>query len=236
MRTITLLRILRWRPALIILPSLLRCLASNKLAAREWTDEDYLRFRDSWAQCLADTSQNKLDAMGMLYQDSLVRIGGLESKGIGVLQAVAIVAAGAFVALSGTGISILLAIFSLVYVMTAGIACGMALLPRKRYQLTIDDLRGDSTGYPEMAASIETMIPSGIRVSNLVTSGTEDLLRALVLTVAAIVAFLFLSHTAALSKRNVPNPSPSISVSRTGLPTSEPSARVPSTNPAPSPS
>lgn len=219
-----LLNLLRHQPALILLPSMLRSLIANRIAARDWNAEDYRRFRDDWAQILTDADPRKLDSLGILYQDSLDRIEGLESKGIGILQGVSIVAAGAFVALTGPGASVVLASLGLIYLTTAGIACGMVLLPRKRFQLTLDDLAGDSTGYADMAATVKTLVPMGIRVSNLATSATEDLLRALVLTAAAIVTFAWLGHTALPSEPHAPRSVPSISTSPAKSPPVKPSA------------
>lgn len=219
-----LLDLLRRQPVLILFPSLLRSLIANRIAARDWTTEDYRRFRDDWAQILSVADPRKLDSLSILYQDSLDRIEGLESKGIGILQGVSIVAAGAFVALTGPSASVFIAALGLIYLTTAGIACGMVLLPRKRFQLTLDDLNSDSTGYPDMAASVKTLVPTGIRISNLVTSAIEDLLRGLLLTAAAIVTFVWLGHTILPSEPHAPRPVPSISTRPAKSPSANPSA------------
>jgi hypothetical protein len=224
-------------PAILLLPTLPRCLLANHQAAREWTGDDFLRFRDEWAQVLAEGESRKWDAIAILYQDTIARLGSFESKGVGILQAIAIVAAGAFVALTGTAVSVTLGALGLMYLIAAGFACCYILLPRMRYQLTLDDLTGNKNGYAEMAASIKTMVPAGIRSSNLVRSAIEDLMRASVLTLAAIVALIWIGHPSIGNGSPVPSPSPSMSSARASSPSIKPSptARSQSTHyPVPS--
>jgi len=184
------------------------CLRANRVAARDWNQPDFLRFRDEWVSKLAN-NQLRRGAIEVLYQDSMARMANLEAKGVGILQAASIVAAGILVAFTGPNISVVLGAFGLVYVTAAAVACCSVLTPRMRYQLTLNEVASDGGGYPEMAAAIKTMEPVGLRASNLVTSAIYDLIRAMTLALAALVALTVIGHSTVGNTHPTPTPLPS---------------------------
>jgi hypothetical protein len=223
--------------ASLLLPTLLECRRANHKVIKDPDDAEFRRLRDSWIQVLEIGSPGKREAVSIAYQDTVGRIATLESKSIGVLQAIAIAAAGAFVALTGTGISIILASIGLLYLTTAGWACCSVLLPRNRWSLGIDNVKVDPDSYSEMAAVTEAMKGLGIRTSNLVTSAVYDLIRGFTLTLAALVAFVSIGHFSAGSRPAVRSPLPSATSTspKTRVPTKTESSKASSSSSQPRP-
>jgi hypothetical protein len=71
-----------------------------------------------------------------------------------------------------------------------GMACCWVLLPRQRFVLALQEALSSTSGIAEMAASARMSEPVSIRVSNLVTSAIHDLVRALALTLIAVIFFV----------------------------------------------
>jgi hypothetical protein len=121
------------------------------------------------------------------YDTAVARQTGLESKAVGILQAGGLVAAGALVAVASDGAwTRLLGLSALGYLAAASWATGLVLVPAPRRAVVIDDAAQESA-IATVAACVSSMQPLGLRTSNLVTSGAEDLGRAAVLTLAALL-------------------------------------------------
>jgi hypothetical protein len=145
--------------------------------------------RRDWEETLQNSSGDTNEMIARAYQASTDRIAGLEAKGIGMLQAVAIIAAGAVVALTGNQLSTALALAGLGFVVSAGAACCWIIIPRARWTLTLSDIKGPTKGYAEMATATRMAVPVNIRTANMVTAAVYDAIRALIVIVAALVVF-----------------------------------------------
>jgi len=151
--------------------------------------------REYWQGQLADASSHVRTAVGTVYEQSTSRLNGLEAKAIGLLTAVAILAAIASVACSGPSVAAGFGIAALVFLTFAGCACCWVLHPRSRPTLLLSEVLSSSAGVVEMAWAVKMVQPHSSRASNMVTSANYDLIRALVLTLVAITTFVFLRPT-----------------------------------------
>lgn len=122
----------------------------------------------------------------LAYQQAMDRLTGLESKAVGLLTVIGIVAAGGFAACSGETPAPAVAIAGLAYASFAGVACAMILVPGPRHALVLDDVLSETAGYAEMAAAARMVEPIAARTSNLLTSATYDLVRSFLLIAAAL--------------------------------------------------
>ena len=147
--------------------------------------KDYEGHLADWAK-FADERSPERDLAELAYQQAMDRLTGFESKAVGLLTVVGIVAAGGFAACAGRSPAPIVAVAGLGYVASAGLASAVILVPRERRALVIDDLRSPTAGYAELAAAARMTEPIALRASNLLTSATYDLVRSFLITAAAL--------------------------------------------------
>jgi hypothetical protein len=173
---------------LVAAPSLPETWLMNHRVARRYASQlDYDSIRDSWARKLRSPKGSRRQSVAQVYQASFSRMSGLESKAVGMLQAAALVGAGALAACVGPLPAAILGIVGIVYVITAASACCWVLIPRARHSVVLNDTMSSTDGHAEMATSVKMLEPQGIRVSNMVTSAAYDLIRAVIVTIAALL-------------------------------------------------
>ncbi len=148
--------------------------------------KDYEGHLADWTSQFADERSPERDLAELAYQQAMDRLTGFESKAVGLLTVVGIVAAGGFAACAGRSPAPIVAIAGLAYVASAGLACAVILVPRERRALVIGDLRSPTAGYAELAAGARMAEPLALRASNLLTSATYDLVRSFLITAAAL--------------------------------------------------
>lgn len=137
------------------------------------------------------TSPEQRAVAVLAYETATARVNGLEAKGVGVLQACAVVAAGALVACaSKSGPAQVLGVFALLYLTLAGWACCQVLVPSPRDSVTPGDI-GHEHAYARIAAYTESLSPVSGRIANLVTGAAYDLARASAMTLAALLLVTF---------------------------------------------
>jgi hypothetical protein len=103
---------------------------------------------------------------------------------------VSIVAAGGCLACTGLLPAAITELVGLVYVISAAIACCLVIMPRTRTTLILEDSLSPTNGNAEMAAVTRMLEPVGIRVANLVTSATYDLIRSRLVMFVALALFV----------------------------------------------
>jgi hypothetical protein len=144
----------------------------------------------AWTAQLTGASKDQTEVIRVAYKESRDRIAGFEAKAVGVLTAMAIVAAVAVLACTGPWEAKLFGVLSILFLTSGGMACCWVLMPRQRFVLALQEALSSTSGIAEMAASARMSEPVSIRVSNLVTSAIHDLVRALALTLIAVIFFV----------------------------------------------
>jgi hypothetical protein len=151
----------------------------------------YDAHRAAWTGVFELEEPGRRSLAELAYQQAMDRLIGLETKAVGLLTALGIVAAGGFVACTGTSPAPIFAIAGLAFATSSGLACTLVLLPRRRHALAIGEVLSPTEGYAEMAAATRMIEPVTLRVSNLVTAAVYDLMRSAVLVsvgIAVVVA------------------------------------------------
>jgi hypothetical protein len=173
-----------------VFPALPYTIWLNKIKVQKAPDnEEFNALLAQWVTDLRDPVEEQADAVSSIYQESNDRYANLEAKATGVLTAVAIIAAPATLACTGSTIAAIFGGVALFYLTSGGIACSWILLPSMRYALTIEDVL--EPNLLARSATIAKASESGtLRNSNLITSALHDLLRALAITLIAVVLFI----------------------------------------------
>jgi hypothetical protein len=182
------LKVAGWSLIRTVAPSLpLTCWSNLRQVADPPDGKSVEEHAAQWQTTLVNANQRTFDTVAVIFQTANARIGDLETKAIGLLGVVSIVAAGAFVACTGPLWAAVVGLVGLVYVVSAAIACCLVVIPRARTTLLLEDSTSPSGGYAEMAATTRLLEPVGIRISNLVTSATYDLMRSGLLIFIALL-------------------------------------------------
>jgi len=181
-------------------------------------DLDWDGHRSKWETDLNAPSAEQRDSVKLVYQQSRERLIGFESKAIGVLTAVAIIAAIAGVACTGAAPADWLGLIALLYLVSAGASCCWVLLPGRRFTLVLDEVNSATSGLAEMAASTRMAEPPSIRASNLVTGALHDLVKAMIISVAALAAFVIVHQDGSpiVSNQNQPGAATTTTTVRPG--------------------
>jgi hypothetical protein len=175
------------RLVFLIAPTLPYVLWVNANRISELPDgKDYDEHVADWTKQFGGGGPAERNLAELAYQQAMDRLTGFESKAVGLLTVVGIVAAGGFAACAGRSPAPIVAIAGLGYVASAGLACAFILVPRERRALVMNDLRSPTAGYAELAAAARMTEPLALRASNLLTSATYDLMRSFLITATAL--------------------------------------------------
>lgn len=172
----------------LVRPSVLQARRCNKVVDDEPDGIGFDGQRDYWASRLSIRHPDRRTAAQLMYSSEMDRLASMESKAVGLLQACAISAAGAVLALTGPLPSQVLAFAAVAYLVCAGAACCWPLLPRPRHRLVPSALESPTDGNAEMVAAVSMSVPYGIRLANYLDAAVRDLGRAAALTVIALVS------------------------------------------------
>ena len=135
-----------------------------------------------------------VESLTTAYQTALGRQAGLESKGVGVLQVAAIVAAILILGMSSTSNMAVksLAAVGLAYLALSVYAAARVLMPRPRYLLTSAKVAvSATTGQAEIGQAADMTVPLGIETNNWIAASLYDLGRAGV-AAAAMATLIYL--------------------------------------------
>lgn len=182
-------RFVKW-VLVLVFPTLPITIYKNaKKLPVDTSDATFNRLRSEWEGELGQGNEGRREAVSVIYQSDIDRIVGLESKAVGLLSAVGIVAAGAFVCVIGKPPASFVAFVALAYALLSGAACCWLLVPEQRAALFLRDVKSQTNGFAEMAAVSAMLTGTIVRKSNLVASAALDLRRA---AIAVVVSLLFL--------------------------------------------
>jgi hypothetical protein len=142
-----------------------------------------------WIQTLTEPTTDQVNTIISIYRESKERYSRLEAKAVGVLTAIAIVAAAATLACTRTFVAAIFGWIALVFLTSGGATCCWVLLPRMRHTLVISDVSQPHL-IARIAATSQFSESGTLQMSNLITSALHDLLRALVFTLVAVLLFI----------------------------------------------
>jgi len=175
-----------------VLPTLPFTIWSNRNEIPETPDNlSKEELHKKYAEDLVNLTIDQRNAIVTVYADSQDRFTILESKATGVLTAIAIIAALATFACTGSFASATFGSLALLFLTSGGVACCLVLLPKTRYVLSVPSV---VTTDPVLAAAFCARMSENqtLRMANLITSAMRDLLRALVLTLFAVILFIII--------------------------------------------
>jgi hypothetical protein len=180
-----------WRARMILTPSFIWIVLINRKKISSNEDAAIYDFQHAeWSSSSSLDEERTRDALGVVYDGVGDRKASLEARSIGLLTVVAILAAIDAVTVTGTLVPRLLSMLAFIFLFFTGLGCWYELFPRQRYSLVLGDVSSATTGAAEMAASVAASERTNLRLANMVTSASYDLVKSLLLTLAALGTFV----------------------------------------------
>lgn len=160
---------------------------------------DWDEREQTWVSRLKGDSEQQLSErrsiLAVTLSSSSSRLIGLEQKGIGLIQASAIILAVLVLAVDSNSVhQLIIAVLvtvSLIYLSSALLGAIRVVMPRKRFVVGPGDTLGETGGASALAVAIEDTDQVALEVSNYVRGAVHDLARsgAIAIPLLLLIAF-----------------------------------------------